>query len=160
GVRIGVLDACGAGALTIREKGVEKGAPFLVSAPPELAQRGQVIIAAVTASEAAQESDALKGSFFTNYFVAGLRGAADHSGTGRRTLDEAYRYAYAQTVRATLLSRSGAQHPTYAVDLSGQGDLVLTEPRRGRSRLVFRADSGGELALFTPSDELVVEMAV
>src|SRR5262249_46482693 len=115
-VRIGVLDACGTGALTIREKGVEKGAPFMLSAPPELAQRGQVIIAAVSASESAQESDSLKGSFFTNYLVAGLRGAADRSGAGRVTLDDAYRYAYAQTVRATMLSRAGAQHPSYSVN--------------------------------------------
>jgi uncharacterized caspase-like protein len=159
-VRIGVLDACGAGALTIREKGVSKGAPFLLSAPSELAQHGQIIIAAVSASESAQESDALRGSFFTNYFVAGLRGAADRGGSGRVTLDDAYRYAYAQTVRATMLSRAGAQHPTYNVNLSGQGDLVLTEPRRGRSRLVFRPDTSGELAIFTPSEELVAEMAV
>jgi hypothetical protein len=159
-VRIGVLDACGAGALTVREKGVEKGSPFMVSAPPELAQRGQVIIAAVSASESAQESDAIKGSFFTNYLVAGLRGAADRSGTGRVTLDDAYRYAYAQTVRATMLSRAGAQHPTYAVNLSGQGDLVLTEPRHARSRLVFRSETSGEFAIFTPTEELVAEVAV
>jgi hypothetical protein len=159
-VRVGILDACGTGALTTREKGLTKAPPFIVTSPPELSTRGQIIIAAVTASESAQESDTLKGSFFSSYLVTGLRGAADRSGSGRVTLDDAYRYAYAQTVRATMLSRAGAQHPSYDVDLSGQGDLVLTEPRKGRSRLVFRADARGEFAVFTPSEDLVAEIAL
>ena len=159
-VRIGILDACGTGALTMREKGVTRVAPFMISAPSELATHGQGIIAAVSASESAQESDTLRGSFFTNYFVSGLRGAADRSGTGRVTLNDAYYYAYAQTVRSTMLSRAGAQHPSFNMNLSGQGDLVLTEPRRGNSRLLFHADNSGEFALFSAGDHLVAQISV
>jgi hypothetical protein len=157
-VRLGIIDACGAGALTTRQKGLTPAPAFMASAPPELVTRGQVIVAAVSASEQAQESDELKGSFFTTSFVSGLRGAADRSGTGRVTLDEAYRYAYAQTVRATLVSSAGAQHPSYDVSLAGQGELVLTEPRLGRSRLIFRPERSGEFVIFTPSGELVAEV--
>ena len=159
-VRIGVLDACGAGALTSREKGLAQAEPFLFTAPPELGAKGQVIIAAVSASEAAQESDALRGSFFTTYLVTGLRGAADRSGTGRVTLDDAYRFAHAQTVRATLLSRSGTQHPSFDMNLSGQGDLVLTEPLRGRARLIVRAEERGVFAIFAGNETLVAEFAL
>jgi hypothetical protein len=158
-VRVGVLDACGVGSLTTREKGLERGPPFLVTTPPELAQRGQVLITAVTASEAAQESDTLRGSFFTTFFVTGLRGAADRSNSGRVTLDEAYRYAYDQTVHATLMSRAGAQHPTYSVDLSGHGDLVLTEPRKARSRLRFRPSTAGEFVVFA-HDSMVADFTL
>lgn len=159
-VRIGLLDACGTGALTMREKGITKGEPFLVSAPAELVTHGQVIIAAVSASESAQESDAIKGSFFTNYFIAGLRGAADRNGHGRITLDDAYRYAYAQTVRATMLSRAGAQHPSYDMNLSGQGDLVLTELQNGRARLLFASDTAGEFVVFNRAQEVVAQIGV
>jgi hypothetical protein len=159
-VRVGVLDACGTGAMTSRPKGIHRGEPFLLSAPSELATTGQVIIAAVSDTELAQESDALQGSFFSTYLVSALRGAADRLGTGRVTLNDAYRYTYDQTVRATLLSRSGAQHPSYAVDLSGQGDLVLTEPKRGQARLSFRSDDPGEFVVFTPQQTLVAELYV
>jgi hypothetical protein len=113
-VRIGILDACGAGAIIGRRKGLEAAPPFMVTTPPELSQQGQVLIAAVSATEAAQESDVLRGSFFTNYFVAGLRGAADRTGSGRVTLDDAYRYSTRRTAsispaKATSCSPSRAR---------------------------------------------------
>lgn len=154
-VRIGILDACGTGAALQRDKGLERTEPFLLTAPRELSARGQVMLAAVSGSEAAQESDSLKSSFFTAALMTGLRGAADRRGTGRVTLDQAYRYAYAQTVRSTLLSRSGAQHPSYEVDLAGQGDVVITEPGLGTTRLVFEADEAGEFALFGKDETLL-----
>ena len=58
-------------------------------------------LAATAASEDAQESDELRGSFFTHYLVSGLLGAADEDGDGAVTLAEAYDHAYAATLRAT-----------------------------------------------------------
>jgi hypothetical protein len=124
--RLVVLDACRSGALT-RVKGGRVKAPFALpdeSSPGD----GVAFLTASAVSEDAQESDALRGSFFTHAFVTGLLGAADHDGDGRIVLDEAYRYAYQNTLRATSRTRSGIQHPTFRYDLRGQGEIVLTRP--------------------------------
>jgi hypothetical protein len=126
-VRLAFVDSCGAGAIT-REKGASLAAPFVVKVEEELAAKGQVIIASSSASEVSQESDEIQGSFFTHYLATGLRGDADRDRDGRVTLDEAYAYAYGRTVAATAATRAGAQHPTYALDLHGAGDVVLTTP--------------------------------
>ena len=126
-VRLGFLDSCGAGAIT-REKGATLAAPFVVRVDEDLSAKGQVIIASSSADEVSQESDDIQGSFFTHYLASGLRGDADRDSDGRVTLDEAYAYAYGRTVAATAATRAGAQHPTYAFDLKGAGDVVLTNP--------------------------------
>ena len=63
-----------------------------------------------SAEETAQESDRLKGSFFTHYLVSGMRGAADVSRDGKVTLNEAYQFAFHETLAQTVDTRSGAQH--------------------------------------------------
>lgn len=126
-VRLAFVDSCGAGAIT-REKGAALAAPFVVKVEEELAAKGQVIIASSSASELSQESDEIQGSFFTHHLATGLRGDADRDRDGRVTLDEAYTYTYGRTVAATAATRAGAQHPTYALDLQGAGDVVLTTP--------------------------------
>ncbi len=126
-VRLGFIDACGAGAMT-REKGATLAAPFVVKVDQQLSTTGQVIIASSSASEVSQESDEIQGSFFTHYLTTGLRGDADRDRDGKVTLDEAYTYAYGRTVAATAETRAGAQHPTYDFDLKGSGDVVLTSP--------------------------------
>ncbi|MCA9560708.1 MAG: hypothetical protein KC583_19305, partial [Myxococcales bacterium] len=86
---------------------------------------GMAVITSSTARESSLESDRLRGSFFTHYFVAGLRGAADADSDARVTLDEAYDYAYHETVRASGRTES-LQHPTFAVDMKGKGAMVLS----------------------------------
>jgi uncharacterized caspase-like protein len=75
--------------------------------------------------ESSQESDRLRGSFFSHHLVNALRGAADRNGDGRITLAEAYEYTHAQTLRASVQTVS-LQHPTYAYDVKGSGDPLLT----------------------------------
>src|SRR6185295_1142875 len=69
----------------------------------------------------------IQGSFFSHHLISGLRGAADSSGDGRVTLDEAYQYAFRHTVATTGNTLYGPQHPAYSFQLTGQGDVVLTE---------------------------------
>lgn len=126
-VRIAFVDSCGAGAMT-RAKGGSIAPPFVVAVDQGLSTRGQVIITSSSADEVSQESDDIQGSFFTHYLATGLRGEADRNQDGRVTLDEAYSYAYGRTVAATATTRAGAQHPTYAYDLRGAGDVTMTEP--------------------------------
>jgi hypothetical protein len=127
--RLVVLDACRSGALT-RVKGGQRVAPFALppSAQAPLPGDGVAFLTASSAHEDAQESDELQGSFFTHAFVTGLLGAADADGDGAVVLDEAYRYAYGTTLRASSRTSAGTQHPTFEYDLRGRGELVLTRP--------------------------------
>jgi hypothetical protein len=88
--RLVVLDACRSGSLT-RFKGGRIRAPFALPDERQLGD-GVAFLTASSASEDAQESDELRGSFFTHAFVSGLLGAADQDGDGSIALDEAYRY--------------------------------------------------------------------
>ena len=127
-LRLVVLDACRSGALT-RVKGGRREAPFALTDPQEkLPGSGFAFLTASSASEDAQESDALRGGFFTHAFVSGLLGAADADGDGMVVLDEVYRYAYGATLRATSRTFAGTQHPTCHYELRGRGRWVLTRP--------------------------------
>lgn len=152
-VRVMLIDACRSGALT-RVKGGTAAPPFSIRLGERLEGQGVVFLTSSSLREDAQESDEFGGSFFTHYFVSGLRGAADFDGDGRVQLDEAYRYAYEATVRATSRTWAGTQHPGYRYELGGQGRLTLTDPGRssarsvlvfppGRSYLVFRGSANG-----------------
>lgn len=135
-----LIDACGSGALT-RGKGGTAAAPFPVELGEELDGQGVAFLTSSSASEDAQESDELGGSFFSHYFVSGLMGAADTNADERVDLEEAYRYAYAATLRSTSRTWGGTQHPTFRFDLGGKTSVVLSEPRTrsGRGSLVFPA---------------------
>ncbi len=123
--RVLAVDACRSGALT-RAKGGHAAAPFDIKVDEQLAEQGLVILTSSAANEDAQESDELRGSFFTHHFVSGLLGAADDDGDGRVTLEEAYRYAYEATLRSSSTTWAGLQHPTFRYELQGAGKLPLT----------------------------------
>jgi len=144
GVRLLVLDACRSGTVT-RVKGVKAAESFHITLQNEVATEGLAIITSSAAGEASQESDRLRGSFFTHHLVNALRGAADHDDDGKVTLTEAYGYTYAQTLRSSGQTVA-LQHPTYSWEVKGRGELVLSaltehRARMGRLRL-------GEAALY------------
>jgi hypothetical protein len=139
-----VLDACQSGAFS-RIKGAEPAADFSFNSRSRLDSAGIAVMASSTASELSQESDTIGGSYFTNYFVAGLRGAGDRNGDGRVSLDESYQYAYHQTLLATAVTAVGSQHVTLEVDLKGQGEVPLTYPERARARLELPERIVGEV---------------
>jgi hypothetical protein len=124
-VRLAIVDSCRSGAL-LEAKGAHRGAPFEIRLNEDLASSGEALLTSSAADELALESKEIRGSFFTNHLVTGLRGAADTSGDGLVTLTEAYEYAFAHTVAATASTLVGTQHPTYGYRLSGQGELVLS----------------------------------
>jgi len=125
-IRLAIVDSCMSGAL-IEPKGARPGAGFELTLSDELTSSGRAVLTSSAANELALESREIGGSFFTHHLVSGLRGAADASGDGRGTLTEGYQYAFARTVSATAGTFAGGQHPTYDFQLSGQGELVLTE---------------------------------
>jgi hypothetical protein len=154
-VRIAVLDACASGAFT-RLKGGKVRPPFLVD--ESAAMRGHAFLTSSAETESAQESDRIRGSFFTHYLISGFRGAADLSGDGKITLNEAYQFAFNETLGRTVDTRGGAQHPSYDINLSGSGDVVMTDVRQTTATLVLGEDLEGRFFIRNAAQELVVEL--
>jgi hypothetical protein len=154
-VRIAILDSCASGTL-IRLKGGVHRAPFLSDVSTQA--RGHAFLTASSADEAAQESDRVGAAFFTHYLLSGLRGAADANHDQRVTLNEAYQFAYNETLQRTETSRAGAQHPAYDIQLAGTGDLVMTDLHASGARLVLARELSGRIYIRDASGRLVVEL--
>lgn len=154
-VRLAILDSCASGAFT-RLKGGKKRAPFLVGASADV--KGHAFLTSSSADETAQESDRVGGSYFTHFFTTGLRGAADADGDKQVTLGEAYEFAFDETLAQTEASRGGPQHAAYDINLTGSGDLVLTDLRRNTARLELSPDIGGRVFVRRMGGELAAEL--
>ena len=154
-VRLLVLDSCASGAMT-RTKGGSFQAPFLLDQSVDVS--GYAYLTSSSADEVAQEADHIGGSYFTHFLVSGLRGGADHSADGRVTLNEAYQFAYSETLARTERSVGGAQHATYDIQLSGTGDLVVTELAATSARLLLAEELEGRLFVRDKRGDLVVEL--
>jgi Caspase domain len=154
-VRIAVLDACASGAFT-RSKGGRARPPFLVDQSTSM--RGHAFLTSSAATEVAQESDRIRASYFTHYLVSGLRGAADLSGDGRITLNEAYQFAFSETLGRTVDSKGGVQHPSYDINMSGTGDVVMTDVRQLSATLVLSENMEGRFFVRNAAQELIVEV--
>ncbi len=154
-VKIAILDSCASGAFT-RLKGGKKKAAFLFDGVNDM--KGYAFMSSSSSNEASQESDRLRGSFFTHNLVAGLRGAADSTSDGRITLNEAYRYAFDQTLKQTAKTLSGPQHPNYNIQMSGTGGVVMTDLRRSSAKLILDRRLGGNIFINDGAGNLVAEV--
>jgi hypothetical protein len=154
-MRIVILDSCASGAFT-RLKGGEKTRPFLMDS--SLTAEGYAFLTSSSADESSQESDRIEASYFTHSLVAGLRGAADSVGDGRVTLNELYRFAYSETMARTETSVYGTQHPSYDIQISGSGDLVLTDVKETSAGIVFDEKLTGRLSIRNSQDHLIAEI--
>jgi hypothetical protein len=149
-----VVDACESGALA-RRKGARPGPEFEVSLE-QLPLQGSVVISSSGPGEASEEWDSLEGSLFTHHLLTGLRGDADGEGDGKISLAEAYGYVYRRTVAGAA---GPGQHPAFPFELSGTGELVLTEPLAARSALVFPARLAGRYVVASqPRPDVVAEV--
>lgn len=154
-VKIAVIDACGSGAITRAKGGVAVPA-FMVDKSSDM--KGYAFITSSTQDESSQESDKLKGSFFTHSLVSGLRGAGDVSGDGKVTLSEAYQFAFNETLQKTEATMGGAQHPSRDMNLAGTGDVVMTDLRSTSAGLDLDEDVDGHLFIRDEKGELVAEL--
>ena len=154
-VRIAVLDACASGAFTRIKSGKARPA-FLVDETSNM--RGHAFLTSSAATEAAQESDRIRASYFTHYLVSGLRGAADLSGDGKVTLNEAYQFAFNETLGRTVDTKAGPQHPSYDISMSGTGDVVMTDLRQTTATIVLGEDLEGRFYVRNAKQQLVVEL--
>jgi len=131
-LRVLIVDACRTGPATTL-KGGYPAPPILIEAP-KTESEGMVVLMASAAGEDAQESPALGGSFFTHHFVSGLLGAADADRDNAVTVEEAYKYAYVNTLRDSSATIAGTQHPSYRYAVEGQGKIILTRIRTTASQ--------------------------
>jgi hypothetical protein len=153
--RIALIDACHSGNM-VSSKGGRRQSGYEIALVDELVSRGYAIVTSGAEDELSQESAEIRGAFFTNYLVSGLRGAADQSGDGRVTLAEAYRYAYGRTVARTSLSLGGTQHPMYEFRLAGRGEVVLTQEQVGGSRITVTPPGDGRVVVLDDQREHMV----
>jgi hypothetical protein len=154
-VRIAILDSCASGVFA-RLKGGKKKAPFLLDEAYNMT--GQAFMTSSSATEASQESDLIKSSFFTHYLLSGMRGAADMSQDKRVTLSEAYQFAFQETLAETTRSAGGPQHPNYSIEMVGTGDVVMTDLSTSSALLVLEKPLAGRLFIHDQNDRLVVEL--
>jgi hypothetical protein len=156
GARLSVLlvDACQSGTLAQRKGGRARAAYEV--ALERLPLHGQVVLSSSGPAESSEEWDSLQGSLFTHHLLTGLRGDADAEGDGKVSLSEAYAYAY----RRTVAGAAGAgQHPSYALELAGTGELVLAEPKGARSALLFPEEASGRYVVSSrPRADVVAEV--
>lgn len=161
-MRLLIVDACRSGTIT-RVKGMQASESFDIQLEGGGGggAEGLAILTSSSAGESSQESDRLRGSFFTHHLLNALRGAADRNGDGRITLSEAYSYTYDQTLRSSGRTLS-LQHPTYSYDLRGREDLVLTQTDEGLGQLARLRLSGRAIYLVSEEREggpLLAEIA-
>lgn len=143
---INVIDACRSSTLKRgRGKGARHGPAFDINLIRQSGPSGRVLITSAGADEIAQESDALRASFFTHHFLSGLRGGADRDANGEITLAEIYRYVFHRTLSSSHGVTAAVQHPSMEVDLKGEGEIVVTDLRRARSSLIFSENVAGDI---------------
>jgi hypothetical protein len=154
-LRVVILDSCGSGAFTRRKGGVRR-APFLVDTSIDM--RGHAFLTSSAANESAQESDRIAASFFTHYLLSGLRGAADANQDRRVTLQEAFQFASAETLARTERTQGGPQHAAYEFELTGTGDMVVTDVRGTQAGLVLTPELAGRITVREQGGALVAEL--
>ncbi|HUU06771.1 MAG TPA: caspase family protein [Patescibacteria group bacterium] len=155
-VRIAILDSCASGAFT-RLKGGKRMPSFLSDEAYNM--QGYAFLTSSSSTEASQESDLLKSSFFTHYLNSALRGAADLNQDGRVTLNEAYQFTFSETLAETTQTLHGPQHPNYDIQMSGTGDVVMTEIRNSSAILVLGIDLSGRFFIHDQNNRLVMELS-
>jgi hypothetical protein len=154
-VNIAILDSCFSGAFT-RLKGGTRQLPFMID--ESIQMQGHAFLTSSSADEAAQESDHIQGSYFTHYMIAALRGAADSTRDEQVSLNEAYHYAFSETLARTETSHAGAQHPSYNIQLTGTGDLTMTDLRVASCSIILGEQIDGRLYVRGAMGNLVAEV--
>jgi hypothetical protein len=154
-LRVVVVDACRT-TDPAKTKGMTVGPGFGVSLSGQSATRGTAWFYASADGEAAQESDEIGGAIFTHFWLAGLRGAADTNGDGRVTLDEAFVYAYNQTLLRSARSGGVLQRPEAKLQLTESSPFVFTELGGDRAQLEFPRDSEALYLVYAVGSQSVV----
>lgn len=155
-VRVAFVDACESGALA-RARGGTPVEHMDILVDDALTMSGLAIVTSTGPLSVAREADAFGGGVFSRALLNGLRGSADADNDGRITLDEAYSYAFAETVVDTGSASAGRpQTPEYRFDLEGVGQVVLTRLPSRAAGLVLPEELEGTYTVVSVTDGQVV----
>lgn len=154
-VKITILDSCSSGAFT-QAKGGQMKPSFMFDSSYDM--KGNAVMTSSARDEVSQESDRIKSSFFTYYLISGLRGAADVTQDKKITLNEAYQYAFNQTLQRTQKTIGGAQHPNYNIQMVGTGDVILTDISKGNNQIVFDKKMQGKILINDENNVFIAEI--
>jgi caspase domain-containing protein len=152
--RIVILDTCQSGSM-IQTKGGIPIPPFTIPSDEDLLPKGEVFITSSMPLEDSIESSEFQGSLFTHTLISGLRGAADFDLDGRVSLNEALSFAGQYTpLKADAVQRR--QHPTYDVNLSGAGEIYLSELMTGSPLLFLSPPEDGTFLVYDRTSRALV----
>lgn len=155
-VRIAFVDACESGSLA-RARGGTPVESVDIRVDDALTMNGLAVVTSTGPLSVAREADAFGGGVFSRALLNGLRGSADRDNDGRITLDEAYAYAFAETVVETGSNSAGRpQTPEYRFDLEGVGQVVLTRLPSRAAGLVLPEELEGTYTVVSVTDGQVV----
>lgn len=157
-LRVAVVDACRS-LPKIKTKGFVRKKGFAIDLAAPTGLSGVVTMRSSSEGEDSQESEQLQGAVFTHYLLTALRGAADRDRDRRVTLDEAYSYAYRQTVRRSAEGPGNVMHPSVEIDVEGAGELVLTKTARNTAQVRLPQGADVRYLLFAqPAGAVVAEV--
>ncbi len=136
-LKILIADACFSGSL-ISPKGGSLAESVPVVYQDELKVNGSAILTSSSAGELSQESQELRGSLFTHYFLSALRGAGDADRDGSVTLWEAYNHTLSGMRRKLASYKNVAQNPGFEMNLHGSENVILTRVNLGQAFLTLK----------------------
>ena len=120
---------------------------------------GVVTLRSSSEGEASQESQQLQGAVFTHYLTTGLKGAADFDEDKKISLNEAYTYAYRQTVNRSAAGPGNIMHPSVEYDVEGAGSLTLTRTEPETVHVILPRGKGIQYLIFAqPSGSVIAEI--
>ena len=73
------------------------------------------------------------------------------------TLNEAYQFAFNETLSRTVGTKGGPQHPVYDITMSGTGDVIFTDLRQTTAGFVVAAPVDGRFYVLDDRKRLVLE---
>lgn len=154
-ISVVLVDSCKSGVFT-RAKGARPGPAYDIQMLQDPKTQGSIVITSSAEDEVSQESDKLEGSFFTHNWVRGLYGPADTNRDGLVSLEEAYQFAHYATIEQTIASRGGVQHPSYRFELSGQGNVVMSNLAKSTASVRVNPDRAGTYFVLDGAKQLVL----
>lgn len=154
-VRLAFIDACQSGQL-VATKGARRRPEFNIRVTDQLQSSGYAVLTSSAENELSQESESIRGSYFTHFVISGLRGAADSSRDGKVTLGELHQFTYQSTLANTAATMGGSQHPMYEFKLRGKGEIVLASSGPNRANLVVKPGREGRLIVLSKNRDAVL----
>jgi len=157
-LKVAIFDVCQNMSLsritTARIKTVRNAQNFSYNAIAKMRVADIAVMVSTAAGELNQESDLLQAGYFSHHLLVALRGAGDENKNGQVSLDEAYRYVYMHTLRAT--SKTAVRHVTLKTELHGHGQVPLSYLAQAKSQLALTHKSRQRVLIQHAAEDAVI----